>query len=46
MTDWEWDYNPSEKHLTEGLPVGWTRGRPALGTVVPGTRLPFSGDCT
>ena len=22
MTDWKWDYNPSEEYLTDGLPVG------------------------
>lgn len=22
MTDWKWDYNPSEEYLTAGLPVG------------------------
>ncbi|MFC8368272.1 hypothetical protein ACIA6T_34060 [Streptomyces sp. NPDC051740] len=22
MSDWKWDYNPSEEHLTGGLPVG------------------------
>ena len=22
MSDWKWDYNPSEEHLTAGLPVG------------------------
>ncbi|MCC9158076.1 hypothetical protein LZP81_29375 [Streptomyces parvulus] len=22
MSDWKWDYNPSEEYLTAGLPVG------------------------
>lgn len=22
MTEWEWDNNPSEEYLTDGLPVG------------------------
>ncbi|TQL21234.1 hypothetical protein [Streptomyces sp. SLBN-134] len=22
MSDWKWDYNPSQEHLTGGLPVG------------------------
>jgi hypothetical protein len=22
VTDWKWDYNPSEEYLTDGLPVG------------------------
>ena len=22
MTNWKWDYNPSEEYLTAGLPVG------------------------
>ncbi|MFH8446676.1 hypothetical protein ACH4D3_36365 [Streptomyces sp. NPDC018026] len=22
MSDWKWEYNPSEEYLTAGLPVG------------------------